>query len=263
MINLILKINKDYLIYHTLLCMDHEADFSSSKYKKDIVNFQNYAWKIDKTLYELLILRLRRLNPFNFENNIFSKIPNYLKTLKQSKYFQKIYQQTENYLKFCQNQWNKNLAKTTQLMSEITGIDFEKENKTFEVYLTNPSLMNGMSLLHLVEKTNRKIILFGHNEDWPNYFTVYMWHEILHFYWLKPKDENLAHAIIELATDNELRIRLNGGKYPPFIGHRVLKEVVKMRRKIYPYWKKYLNKKLKAKNIFELEEYILRERIVK
>jgi hypothetical protein len=87
-----------------------------------------------------------------------------------------------------------------------------------------------------------------------------MWHEILHFYWLKPKDENLSHAIIELVTDNELRIRLNGGKYPPFVGHSWLE---KIRRKIYPYWKKYLNKKLKAKNIFELEEYILRKKIVK
>jgi hypothetical protein len=257
MIKLILKINKDYLIYHTLLCS--EDKYSSSKYKKDIENFRNYAWKIDKTLYELLIVRLKWLTPFNFENDIFGKIPNYLKTLKQSKYFQKIYQQTENYLKFCQNQWNKNFSKTTQLMSEITGIDFEKENKTFEVYLTHPSLKNGMALLHLIKKTNRNIILFGHNEDWPNYFTVYMWHEILHFYWLKPKDENLSHAIIELATDNELRIRLNGGKYPPFVGHSWLE---KIRRKIYPYWKKYLNKKLKVKNIFELEEYILREKII-
>jgi len=38
---------------------------------------------------------------------------------------------------------------------------------------------------------------------------------------------------------------------------------MKERRKIYPYWKKYLNKKLKVKNIFELEEYIFREEIVK
>jgi hypothetical protein len=243
MCKLNLKINKDYLIYHTLWSTDYKKHFSSSKYKKDIVNFQNYAWKIDKTLYDLLILRLKLLTPFDFENNIFGKILNYLKTLKQSKYFQKIYEQTENYLKFCQNQWNKNFTKTTQLMTEITGIDFKKENKTFEVYFTHPSLRNGASLLHLVKESKRNIILFGHNEDWPNYFTVYMWHEILHFY-LEKNDIN--HALIELITDNELRIKLNGGKYPPFIGH---KELNKIRIKILPYFKKYLNSK--KRNIFK------------
>jgi hypothetical protein len=259
MINLILKINKDYLIYHTLQILIYKNIFSSKKYKKDIRNFQKYGEKLNGKMFRLLI---GGVCPYDFESKILFKesLKTYFDKLKQSKYFQKIYQQTENYLKFCQNQWNKNLVKTTQLMFEITGIDFEKENKTFEVYLTHPSLKEGHSFFYLTNEINRNVIAFGHNEDWPNYFTVYMWHEILHFYWLKPKDENLSHAIIELATDNELRIRLNGGKYPPFVGHE---ELEKIRRKIYPYWKKYLNKKLKAKNIFELEEYILRKKIVK
>jgi len=43
MLKLIFKIEKDYLIYHTLKSMRKER-FSSEKYMKDILNFQNYTW---------------------------------------------------------------------------------------------------------------------------------------------------------------------------------------------------------------------------
>jgi len=83
----------------------------------------------------------------------------------------------------------------------------------------------------------------GHHEDWPNYATVYLWHEILHSYIGYSEKE---HAVIELITDEELRIRLNGSKYPPFAGHKYL---AKIKQKILPRWKKYL--KSKKRNIRE------------
>jgi hypothetical protein len=42
MLNLIFKIDKDYLIYHTLKSIGQKS-FSSEKYKKDIIAFQNYS----------------------------------------------------------------------------------------------------------------------------------------------------------------------------------------------------------------------------
>lgn len=76
----------------------------------------------------------------------------------------------------------------------------------------------------------------------------------MHTIFWENKSKN-SHAIIELATDNELRIRLNKkGKYfkeGKFdIGHDHLR---KLEQKILPHWKDYLENKGK-KNIFELEK---------
>ena len=58
--------------------------------------------------------------------------------------------------------------------------------------------------------------------------------------------EKKEHAVIELITDEELRTRLNGGKYPPFVGHGYLQKV---KEKLLPKWRKYL--KSEKQNIRE------------
>ena len=249
MLKLIFKIDKDYLIYHTLLRSIDPSCFSSEKYKRDIIAFRNYAWEKDKVLYDLLMGRIW-FGPKDFQERRYLEffkrlkyIKNYLNLLKKSKYFKKIYNQTKNYLNFCKTKWQKNYLKTTEIMTELTGIDFKKENKKFFVYVTHPSLRSGISWPD-------SVITWGHNEDWPNYTVVYLWHEILHSYFER---SDLDHALIELLTDNELRIRLNKGKYPPFEGFKFLE---KLKFKILPYWRKYL--KLKNKNIFEFKQFLLK-----
>ena len=54
-----------------------------------------------------------------------------------------------------------------------------------------------------------KPILWGHKEEYENYTTIYLWHEILHTYFDKT---DISHAIIQLITDCELQNRLNGKK---------------------------------------------------
>lgn len=241
MIKLNFKIDKDYLVYHTLINTDEDR-FSSKNYKEDIISFQNYAWNLDKEIYNFLLRRssgcfldIKFLTSFDLNK----KFKKFFSKIKKSKVFQIIYKQTQKYLTKSKKEWAENIERTTDIMSELTGIYFKKENKTFDVYITHPSLKNGMNYAHL----NLNIIEFGHYEDFPNYFTIYMWHEILHFY-LGSSD--LEHAIIELIVDNELRIKLNKGKYPPFEGH---KELDSLKQKILPYWRKYLENK--AKNIYE------------
>ncbi len=163
-----------------------------------------------------------------------------MKDLKGSEKFLKILDQTKKYLEFVENQWNKNFSFTFALMKELTGFSFKKN---FIVYITHPSLKNGIYL-------GKNKIGWGHHEDIPNYSTIYLWHEILHSYL---SFSNLDHALIQLLTDNELRIRLNGGKYPPFLGHEYLKPLMK---KILPYWKKYL--KSKKKDILKFKNYLKR-----
>jgi hypothetical protein len=131
MLNLIFKIDKDYLIYHTLKSIGREY-FSSQKYKKDIIAFKNYAWEKDQVFYNLLIGRFE-FKPKDFQEKKYLEIlkrlkdiESYLDFLKKSKYFKKIYKQTKNYLNFCKKEWQRNYIKTIEIMTELTGIDFKK-----------------------------------------------------------------------------------------------------------------------------------------
>lgn len=217
-------INEDYLILHTLTSIAPDR-FSSSRHKKDIIVFQNYAWRKSRQSYEVLLGRFSVNDVVNRQfQNIYKALPKFLADLKQSTQYRKLLKQTKIYLRFCKMQWDRNYSISGEIISKLTGF---KLNKIFNVYITHPSLRNGSH-----EAGN--IITWGHHEDWPNYATVYLWHEILHSHFGK---SDIEHAIIQLISDNELRIRLNGGKYPPFVGHRYLHTHM---RKLLPYWKKYI-----------------------
>ncbi len=219
-------IDESYLIYHTLKSIEPEM-FSSNLYKKDIIAFQDYAWNKSQKCYNFLI---GRHSPWDLTvsniKNLSKELNLFIKNIKKSKYYKKIFLQTQRYLKFCKRQWSKNHTMAIKLLNELTDFDF---NKTFIVYITHPSLKNGRYL-----GDNR--IVWGHKEEWPNYTTVYLCHEMLHSYF---DHTPISHSIIELISDEELRARLNKGKYPPFIGHNSL---VKLKNKILPYWKKYVKK---------------------
>lgn len=217
-------INDEHLI-HYLLRNIGAKNFPSRKYIKDIVAFQNLAWKKSKTLFDLFS---GRLLIDDFENKKFlnesKNLSVFLTTLKKSREYKKIYTQTEKYLIFCKKQWEKNYEYSSAIIKELTKFNL---NKNFTVFIVHPSIGKGRYL------GNNKIE-WGHHESWPNYATIYLWHEILHSYFsFSDKD----HAIIQLISDNELRSRLNGNKYPPFEGH---KELVPLMKKMLPKWKRYI-----------------------
>lgn len=232
-------IDENYLIIHTISSTD-PSRFSSKQYNRDIIAFQNFAWKTSKDLYNILIGRTGFLPPVQNLSASVKKLSGYVTTLKKSKTFKKLLKQTEEYKKFCLAQWRKNGLFTTKVVSELTGLRF---NKTFTVYLTHPSLKNGRYI-------GDHKIGWGHREEWPNYTTVYLWHEIMHSYFGKT---DLDHAIIQLLTDEELRVQLNGGKYPPYKGH---KELFLLMNRLLHYWRRY---KLKEKkNIFAFRKSVLK-----
>ncbi|MBN1263374.1 MAG: hypothetical protein JW991_03370 [Candidatus Pacebacteria bacterium] len=242
MIKLNFTIDQNYFISHLLAGMAKNR-FSSFSHKKDIVSFQNYAWKKSATNYNLLISRFSPETWLKMEiARLSSELNKYLETLKKSNYYQTLLVQTRNYQKDCQRQWEENYFQTQAIMKNLTGIRF---NKQFTVFITHPGLKNGCYL-------GNNQIAWGHNEDWPNYTTVYLWHEILHSYF---SDSQLNHAIISLLTDEELRARLNRSKYPPFAIHRNLNPLIK---KLLPEWKKYLKSEKKNINLFmkEAKDYV-------
>lgn len=228
-------IDKNYLIANTLFWAEGSV-FSSQKYRKDIENFKNYAKKKNEKYYDLLVGRLEFFpdnlttkNIKSFSEEISRKLPLYLGELSRSKEFNKVFSQTKKYLVICKKQWGINYKKTKEMIEELTGFSL---NKNFTVFITHPSQKNGRYL-------DNNQITWGNYEKWPNYTTVYIWHEVIHSYFL---NSDLVEGIIELIADNEIRCRLNGCKYPPLIGS---KKYISLRNRLLPYWKKYLKSEKK------------------
>jgi len=171
----------------------------------------------------------------------------------KSKEFKKLLSETEKYKSFVEKQWQKNEKFVLDYFKSVLGLKIPKDK--FTVYIFHPKSFNG----HANSET--KTIRWGHSEDWQNYSTVYLAHEIIHI--ITKDASEVMHALIQLATDNELRMRLNKkGEYftfkkvlniekmPPHI-----KKVYELEKKIYPVWKEYLESG-KRKNILELKEEI-------
>lgn len=218
------RIDNKHLISHSLASMD-ESRFSSQEHKEDILALQNSAWKESEQCYNFIV---GRLTPAQFfaSGGTLEEVTGFLTRIEQTSEFGKVRQQTEVYLASIKAEWERNYAQTAQAVQEMVGVDL---NKQVTVNVTHPSLKNGQYL-------GNNVIAWGHTPEWDNYATVYLWHEVLHSY-LGYTD--LSHALIQLVTDNELRVRLNEGEsYPPFVGH---KDLFPLMDKILPYWRTYLS----------------------
>ena len=256
------KINKYYLVSHTIAskikpfsAWEKLEDKLWGKYKNEpayyFLNTKHINWTIEQIRWEFLNKRIEK----TFQETSF-RLEKIYKDIFKTKEFKKLYKETEEYLKFVKNEWDKNQKEVLNFISKISGIKIS--NKKVTVFITHPKLHNGRAL------TGKNIILWGHPEDWENYNTVYLCHELMHLLtWNCQKNPFLMHTIVELLTDNELRIKLNGsGKYFKEngfeIGHHELR---KLSKKLLPYWKKYLKEKT-HKNIFEFEKFLIKKRVV-
>ena len=138
---------------------------------------------------------------------------------------------TKRRRQFCQEQWERTLPASLSTMRSLTGLDFRR---CFRVTVTYPGLPGGRTLDQTGPAECPNAIAWGGREEFPAYTVVYIWHEILHSYF---EQTDRDHAIIELVTDNELRVRLNGGTYPPFEGHPYLG---RWKAAVEPAWRAYL-----------------------
>lgn len=247
------KINKYYLLFHAM----KEEYFPFREW----VNLQNKLWEISSDSYWFLF------NP-SMRDMIFAKIftqsendnnlDNFLDILKNDskkiiaaafKYeeFARLYKETEEYLKSLEKEWESKQEKIIMTTEEILGEKLPEIK--INVIVTHPKLRNGITL------PESNVICWGHSEDWENYSMVYLMHETLHLILDKKLGRgNLTHAIIELISDQELRVRLNNkGVYfqeaKENVGHTFL---LKLEKALLPHWKKYLKSEDKnIKNFYE------------
>lgn len=246
MFELNFKINKIYLYVQII----KQAKFLGKR--GEIL--ENRLWKKSKIVYSMIsgvyydqiAANITIKNPTikSFSRDLNKNIKLVEKILDQelnSREFVEIYKETEDYKKKTKKQWRENREQALGHLKDITGLKLP--NVTLSVYLIHP-------LLHDGRYWADNIITWGHSEDWKNYTTVYLCHEIMHFLTKDyVGDKKSLHALIELACDDELRIRLNqDGKYfreGKFrIGHESLRKVEK---KFLPQWRQYLQGRKKGK----------------
>lgn len=223
-------INEDFLFVNTLV-KAHGKGIPFSSW----VGLQNRVWEKHKAAYKVLkemrgTFLLSDTPKEELRKIIGPEIRDLVEDGKQSKEFKKVLLETQDHLKFVKNEWNKKGKRAQEALKNILGITLPEE--PFTVFITHPKVGNG----RYIEPGK---IIWGHEEDWPNYSIVYLLHEALHRFL---KEGRYTHEIIELATDNELRIRLNGsGEYfkegALEVGHSNLRETEK---KLLPIWQKYL-----------------------
>lgn len=239
MISLTFKIDDRFLASYIIANHggDRYVDYISPKYKKDLVAFQNVAWELSPDYSTLIdgrnyIYLYSQYAEKNYKD-IGQELESYIQKLTKTEEYRKLKNQTEDGLKKLDKEWQDNYVKTAAYIENI-GIAI-KGNYT--VWVTHPMLKSG-------RYTGKNNIIWSYQTYWKNYNTVYLWHEILHSYFGKSETE---HALIELITDEEMRVQLNGGTYPPFCGHKALD---RLKSSILPAWNDYKQKE--KKNLQEL-----------
>lgn len=224
---------------------DRYVGYVSPKTRKGIVAFQDLAWELSTELSTLIDGRYPLcMYPQNVEKSykeIGSELEKYIQKLVNTEEYKKLKRETQESVKKIENEWENNYKKTSSYIKSI-GIDIKGD---YTVWLVHPGLKAG-------RYTGSNKIVWSYQTYWKNYNTVYLWHEILHSYFGRSDSE---HALIELITDEEMRTKLNGGKYPPFVGH---KDLASLKEKFLPAWKHYLGEKLKntdmlVKKLVDLE----------
>ncbi|MEK6628607.1 MAG: hypothetical protein AABY53_08265 [Bdellovibrionota bacterium] len=221
-LNLIL--NEEYLITHTLV-----KARSKGKYSEDVVAFQNLAWNMNEAAYRQL-----RQEGFSSELNAMSSNADFLKTysqffnlLKNTPEYKLILKEVQDYMSESLYEWDTNLEKSVPFMLKYSGFTFNYDVYT---YITHPAVGNGRNWGSLM---GNKTITFGAWPTFANYFTVYIWHEIIHFYM---ESDEISHAVNQLLTDNQLRIFFNGGTLTPLEGH---KDLMNIMEKNLDRWQEY------------------------
>lgn len=211
-------------------------------------DFRNHLWKTHNLEYKILQGDYTKLlvETNNSSPSIIKKASNNLLDIFNkgmgSSEFKKLLSETEEYKKWLENEWLEKRKQVEKELTDILRIPLPKDQ--FTVIVFHPKLAEGRYL-------ENKTIAWGHIEEWPNYSIVYLSHEFLHEVFGRSKIE---HAIIELATDNELRIRLsNGGDYF-YVDDKpiVHEELLSLEKKILPLWLEYLEEK--EENAFKLIE---------
>ena len=205
MIHLSFKVEPKYVVCYALANCDPKRWLIPGQSWADLKDFQNKAWEKDQDAYQFLRSDIPRLLLGHTSiAEAAKKADQLLQDMIDDPLFKTINEQTLKALDRTKEEWEADFAKSSAIMDELTGLKLEGE---FDVQFNHPSQKSG---------TGGNPICWTYRQDFPHYNTVYLWHEIMHSF---IDNSEVGHSVIQFLTDNELRIRFNGGTYPPFEAH--------------------------------------------
>ena len=245
MLKLKFVVDEDYAIAHALSWIHNRRRLPFPAWKE----FRREFWEKYPKIYYLITgfieynIVFCSLRKISLETQT-KQMKAVLREIKKDKRVKRLIEETKLYCEKVRKDWERNKRKALKWLSELSGISLP--STTITVLITHPKLRNGVYI-------GEKIICWGGPEEYPNFNTAGLCHEILHYLTYSRKRSKIMHSIIELLAEEEIRIRLNKkGRYFQYPGRKDLK---KIKRFVFPYWKRYLSER-KEKNIFELEKKI-------
>ena len=166
------------------------------------------------------------------------------KTLVRCPDFQKWINETRASVGLLKDEWTKHAPLYAQTFSSITKLDLSGMN--YKVKVLHPALPAGASVnegdiiewRYVGEHFPEYLRFNVHTSYFMHFNATFLLHEVLHHKNLLGVSHN--HAIIQLATDNEMRKRLAHLDYPPFEGHKC---DIPVMAKIYDEWQDFLKGK--------------------
>ena len=221
-------------------------------------NYNRKGQELRDRVYDTLKDTPRYLNALVKVCKCFTNNPDEYKVLMQDKTFEDslesifksdefltLYEDALKYKERLIERWDSLKPTVNKYFSEVLRI---KEEKQIKVNVVNPNFNTGTNNLE-------DEIFWGHYEGQrnPYYDVVYMMHESMHCMYPYQKDWNLeqkgiCHALIELATDNELRCVLEGKWQNYSEGHQ---DNNSTRNKLLPIWYAFLGKRDDETAIFK------------
>lgn len=253
------RVNPVHIIFNSLTC-------EKIKYSNELEDFRNYLKTKYKKEYDFISeerVRNYFIHIFSKEDLIKSKMSNTIKIydeIMKNPIFKSIVDDAIKYCNQLERFFNSSSDFLFKFMKDITNI--ELPNEEIDIYVINPNFYTGFASSKYFNIHNKNVISWGHHlsNEIPNYDLVYLFHEILHIVFnnkfLKIEEQlsqkelfyetETFHSLIELMADNELRVKLNQGKYFELKSHLHL---AKWNELIYPYWIFHINRN--AENILE------------
>lgn len=234
MVNITFEVNDFFLASYIIANSSSKRRLNSKKgiYKEDIIAFLNKAWDISITNYMLIegndrggIFHVIPESEDHSYESLGKRLNTYISQIIETSEYKKLKKQTVDSVQLIKTEWNKNFEQVDKYIRDL-GINIKEDQI---VWVVHPGLHAGQNL-------GNNNIIWAYRDDWDNYNTVYLWHEILHSYFEHSKPE---HALIECITDYQLKAILNKEKPNMKIGHDELFEI---KKKKLPIWQEYLEK---------------------